>query len=134
MWGSIEGLAGAFALEDALGREGDNGAMESVGISEMLVLLGGCLVALVLAVAVVVVLLVVITRSRSQAAPKKAAARKPAPARKVEPTVAPKAEPTPAAKAVTVEDIATKSCSSCGADNPADNAFCEYCGASLAEE
>jgi hypothetical protein len=100
----------------------------------MLVLSCGCLVPLVLAVGVVVVLLVVVGRSRSQGAPKKAAARKPAPAPKVEPAVAPKAEPTPAAKAVTVEEIATKSCPSCGGDNPADNAYCEYCGASLTEE
>jgi len=131
---NIEGLTGAFGLEDAPGREGDSVAMESVGISEMLILSCGCLVPLVLAVGVVVALLVVVGRGRSQGAPKKAAAPKPAPARKVEPTVAPKAEPTPAAKAVTVEEIATKSCASCGADNPADNAFCEYCGASMAEE
>ncbi len=108
--------------------------MESVGISEMMVLSCGCLVPLVLAVVVVVVLLLVVGRRKPQAEPKKTTARKPAPSRKVEPTVAPKAEPAPAAKAVTVEEIAMKSCSSCGADNPADNAFCEYCGASMAEE
>jgi hypothetical protein len=108
--------------------------LDSLGISEMLVVSCGCLVPLVLAVGVVVVLLLVVGRRKPQAAPKKATARKPAPAPKVEPTMASKAEPTPAAKAVTVEEIATKSCASCGADNPADNAFCEYCGASMAEE
>jgi hypothetical protein len=107
--------------------------MGSLGISEMLILSCGCLVALILVVAVVIVLLVVVGRRKPKTVPQKAAARKPAPARKAEPTVAPKAEPTPGTKAVTAEEIATKSCPSCGADNPADNAFCEYCGAPLGE-
>ena len=108
--------------------------MGSLGISEMLILSCGCLVPLILVVGVVVVLLVVVGRRKPKAAPQKAAARKPAPAPKVEPAAAPEVEPTPGTKAVTVEEIATKSCPSCGADNPAGNAFCEYCGASLAEE
>ena len=106
----------------------------SLGVTEMAVLACGCLIPIVIVVGVAVVLLVVLRRGKPKAAPEKTAARKPAPVRKAEPTAATSTEPAPQPKAVTVEEIATKSCASCGADNPADNAFCEYCGAPMTEE
>ena len=106
----------------------------SLGVSEMAIVACGCLVPIVIVIGVVIVLLVVLRRRKPEAAPQKTAARKPAPAPKAEPTAATSAEPAPQPKAVTVEEIATKSCASCGADNPPGNAFCEYCGASMADE
>ena len=98
----------------------------SLGIQELMIISCVCLVPIVLAVGVVVMLLVVVGRRKPKAKPKKASPPKAAAV--VEPR--PPAEAKP--KAVAVPDLT--SCGSCGADNPADNAFCEYCGASLAEE
>lgn len=106
----------------------------SFGISELVIISCGCLVPIVLAVVAVIALLVFAGRRKPKTASQKAAARKPAPAPKAEPAAAPRAEPAPRSKPVTISDLAMKSCSSCGADNSADNAFCEYCGASLAEK
>jgi hypothetical protein len=106
--------------------------MDSLGISEMVVISCVCLVPIILVVGVVA-LLVVVGRRKPKAAPQKAVARKPAPAPKAEPAASPKAASAPEPKPVKLADVATKSCPSCGADNPADNAFCEYCGESLAE-
>jgi predicted lipid-binding transport protein (Tim44 family) len=101
---------------------------------QLLMSIAICVVPIVLVVGVIVVLVVVLARRKPQAASQTKPAAKPKPTPRAEAAPQPKAEPAPAAKAVMVEEIATKSCPSCGADNPADNAFCEYCGASLAEE
>ena len=93
---------------------------------QMIVPLAVCCVPIVLAVAVVIVLLVVVGRRKPKAEPKKASP--PRAAAVVE------TKPATEAKAKAVEAPDLTSCGSCGADNPADNAFCEYCGASLAEE
>lgn len=97
------------------------------GLAQMIVPLAVCCVPIVLAVAVAIVLLVVVGRRKPKAEPKKASP----------PRAAAVVEPKPAAaepKPTPVAEPAMKSCPSCGADNPVDNAFCEYCGASLAEE
>jgi len=96
------------------------------GLVQIIVPLAVCCVPIVLAVGAVIVLLVVFGRRKPKAEPKQASPPKAAAV--VEPK--PAAEPKP--KAVAVPDLT--SCGSCGADNPADNAFCEYCGASLAKE
>ena len=106
----------------------------SLGITEVMVISCVCLVPIVLAAAVVIALLVFVGRRKPKTAPQNAATRKPAPAPKAEPSAAPRAEPAPRSKPVKMSDLAMKSCSSCGADNSVDNAFCEYCGASLAEK
>ena len=99
------------------------------GLGQMILSLVFCCVPIVLAVGAIVVLLVIFGRRKPDAKPK---AERPSPPKKA----APVAEPKPAAKAkpkaVEVPDLAA--CGSCGADNPADNAFCEYCGASLTKE
>jgi hypothetical protein len=106
----------------------------SLGITEVLIISCACLIPIVLAAAVVIVLLVFVRRGKPETAPQKAPTRKPAPSSASEPAAAPKEDPIPRSEPVTMSDLTTKSCSSCGADNPEDNAFCEYCGASLAEE
>ena len=106
----------------------------SFGVTEVVIISCGCLVPIVLAVVVVIALLLFAGRRKPKTPPQKPAAGFPAAGPKVEPAATPKAEPAPRSKPVTVSDLATRSCSSCGADNPVDNAFCEYCGASLAEE
>jgi hypothetical protein len=106
----------------------------SLSVGEIVILACGCLVPIVVVVGVVVVLLLVLRRGKPKDVPQKTAAPRPASAPKAGAAAVPKAEATPLSKAVTMSDVAMKSCSSCGADNPADNAFCEYCGASLAEE
>jgi len=93
----------------------------SLGVTEVVIISCGCLVPIVLAVVVVIALLLFAGRRKPKTPPQK-------------PAATPKAEPAPRSKPVTVSDLATRSCSSCGADNPVDNAFCEYCGASLADE
>jgi len=98
----------------------------SLGIPELMIMSCVCLVPIVLAVGAVIVLLVVFGRRKPKAEPKRSSPPKAAAV--VEPKPAAEAKP----KAVAVPDLT--SCGSCGADNPADNAFCEYCGASLAEE
>jgi uncharacterized membrane protein len=85
-----------------------------------------CAVPVILVLGVVIFLVVTLARRK----PKATSQRKPA----AKPKAAAGVEAAPQPKAVAVEEIATKSCSSCGADNPADNAFCEYCGASMADE
>ena len=100
----------------------------------MLIPLAVCVGPVVLAVAAVAVLVVIFGRKKPKAAPKKAAARKAAAAPKATRVATRKAKKAPQPKPVKLEDLATKSCPSCGADNPSDNAFCEYCGESLAEE
>ena len=96
------------------------------GLIQMIVPLAVCCVPIVLAVAAVIVLLVIVGRRRPKAEPKEARPRQAAAV--VETRPAAETKPAPAA------EPAVKPCSSCGGDNPADNAFCEYCGASLAEE
>lgn len=103
-----------------------------MGISEMVIISCVCLVPIILVVGVVA-LVMVVGRRKPKAAPRKAAVRKPAPAPKAKPAATPKAKKATPPKPVKLADVATKSCPSCGADNPADNAFCEYCGESLAE-
>jgi hypothetical protein len=98
----------------------------SLGIQELMIISCVCLVPIALAVGVVVALLVVVGRRKPKAEPKRASPPKAAA------VVAPKPAAEAKPKAVAEPDLT--SCVSCGADNPADNAFCEYCGASLAEE
>lgn len=100
--------------------------MGSLGIPECLIISCVCLVPVAIAVGVVIALLVVRGRRKPKAESREEAPQAPAPAAPREPAARP--GPSLASKPV------VKSCSSCGADNPADNAFCEYCGASLAEK
>lgn len=97
------------------------------GLGQMILALVFCCGPILLAVGAIVVVLVLFGRRRSKAEPKP---KKPSPPKKA----APVAEPKPAAeakpKAVAEPDLVA--CGSCGADNPSGNAFCEYCGASLA--
>jgi hypothetical protein len=93
-----------------------------------------CLLPIIVGLVALVVLVVILSRRKPKAASEKAPARQPASAPKAKPAASPKAEAAPQPKPVKLADVATKSCPSCGADNPADNAFCEYCGESLAKE
>jgi hypothetical protein len=91
-----------------------------------------CLLPLVVVVGVVGALLVVVRRRQPQAEPKVARPRQAAAVVAARPVA--EAKPTAGAKPTPAAEPAVKSCPSCGADNPVDNAFCEYCGASLARE
>ena len=112
--------------------------MGSLGIPECLIISCVCLVPVAIAVGVVIALLVVRGRRKPKAESREEAPQAPAPAAPREPV----AEPAPSlapelavkTRATAVSEPVVKSCSSCGADNPAGNAFCEYCGASLAEK
>jgi len=112
--------------------------MGSLGIQEMVILSCCCLVPIVIAVGVVIGLLVVVGRRKPKTESREEAPHAPAPAAPREPV----AEPAPSlapelavkARATAVSEPLVKSCPSCGADNPVGNAFCEYCGASLAEK
>jgi hypothetical protein len=104
----------------------------SFGIPELMILSCVCLVPIIVVVGVVVGLLVVLGRRKPKAEPKSAEPRRAAVV--VEPKPAAAATPSVGAKPTPATEPAMKSCASCGADNPLDNAFCEYCGASLAEE
>ena len=110
----------------------------SLGIQEMVILSCVCLVPIAIVVGVVVALLVVVGRRKPKAKSREEAPQTPAPIAPREPVARP--EPSPASKpaattrATAVSEPVVKSCSSCGADNPVDNAFCEYCGASLKAE
>lgn len=99
--------------------------MPSIGVVELLLMLCFCLVPIVLLVVGLVVLVLFLRRRQPQEVI-------PSPPR---PKAVPAAEPVPAVKtrATAVSEPVVKSCSSCGADNQVDNAFCEYCGASLTE-
>jgi hypothetical protein len=109
-----------------------------MALVQFLVSIAICVLPIVLVLGAIVVLVVVLARRKPQEAPRTKATAKPKPTAEPKPTAKPKpaaeVEAASSTKAVTVEEIAMKSCSSCGADNPADNAFCEYCGASMAEE
>jgi hypothetical protein len=107
----------------------------SVGIPELMILSCACLVPVIIVVGVVVGLLVVVGRRKPKAEPKAPAPRRAAAvATKPVAEEKPAAKPTVEEKPAPVAEPAMKSCTSCGADNPVDNAFCEYCGASLAEK
>ena len=109
----------------------------SLGMPELLILSCVCLVPLVIVVGVVLALLAVRgrrpkpeSRERIAQAPVPEAPREPV----AGPETSPAAEPPATTRAAAAAEPLMKSCSSCGADNPVDNAFCEYCGASLAEK
>ena len=104
----------------------------SLGIPELMILSCVCLLPIIVVVGVVVGLLVVLGRRKPKAEPRAAKPRRAAAV--VEPKPAAAAKPAMEAKPTAAAEPAMKSCPSCGADNPVDNAFCEYCGASLAEE
>jgi len=113
--------------------------MGSLGIQELMILSCVCLVPIIAVVAVVIALLVVVGRrkpkaeSREEAAPLTPAPAAPRePAARLEPSSG--SEPAVKTRATAVSEPVVKSCSSCGADNPVGNAFCEYCGASVAEK
>jgi hypothetical protein len=110
----------------------------SLGIPELMILSCVCLVPIVIVVGVVVALLVVVGRRRPKAESRAQIPHAPAPAAPREPAARPEpslaSEPAAKTRATAVSEPVVKSCPSCGADNPVDNAFCEYCGATLAEE
>ena len=98
------------------------------GLIQMIVPLVVCCLPIVLAVGAILVVLVLFGRSKPKAKAEPKKASPPKAAAVVEPKPAIEEKP----KAAAVPGLT--SCGSCGAENPADNAFCEYCGASLAEE
>jgi hypothetical protein len=108
-------------------------SMGGLGIPELLILSCICLVPLVIVAGVVIALLVVVRGRKPKAesrewipqAPRESVAR---------PETSPASQPPATTRATAVPEPLMKSCSSCGADNPVGNAFCEYCGASLAEK
>jgi len=112
--------------------------MGSLGIPELLIMSCVCLVPLVIVAGVVIALLVVVRGRKPKADSREEAPQAPAPAAPREPAARPgpslASKPAVKTRATAVSEPVVKSCSSCGADNPADNAFCEYCGASLREE
>jgi hypothetical protein len=114
------------------------GELGSLGVQEMAVLCCTCVVPLVIVLGVVIALLVVVRGRRPKVEGRAEAPQVPAPMAPIKPVARP--EPSPASeppaktRATAVEEPLMKSCSSCGADNPVGNAFCEYCGASLAEK
>jgi hypothetical protein len=109
-------------------------AVGSIGVAELMVILCACCVPVIVVAGVVIGLLVFIARRRPEPALEPAPPQASVPTPRVDPLDDRDADPSPRAKAVTVSDLALKSCPSCGADNPADNSFCEYCGASLGEK
>ena len=82
-----------------------------------------CVGPILLTVGAIIVLVVILARRKPKTAAKVAPSGAPTPSVATESAL----ESTPAVSA----EPATKACPSCGAENPADNAFCEYCGASL---
>ena len=100
--------------------------MGSLGISELVIISCACFVPIVLAVVAVIALLVFAGRRKPKTGPQQAT-----PSRAATPV---ETEPVAEAKPAPAPEPAKKSCASCGADNPVDNAFCEYCGASMAEK
>jgi len=106
----------------------------SIGVVELLTISCVCCVPIIVVTGVVVGLLVWMGRRKPKPALQKVPPRAPAPPRDAKPVATEESDPTPGAKAVTVSDVATRACPSCGAENPADNSLCEYCGASFAEE
>src|SRR4030042_3866247 len=110
----------------------------SLGIPECLILSCICLVPLVIGVGVVIALLVIVRGRKPKAESGEWVPQAPAAEAPREPVArtetAPAAEPPSRTRATAVAEPVMKSCSSCGADNPVGNAFCEYCGASLAEK
>jgi len=106
----------------------------SVGVAELMVILCVCCVPIIVVVGAVIGVLVFMGRRKPKPAPQRVAPQQAVPAPKAKPPVDLETKAPAGAKAVTVSDVATRSCPSCGADNPVDNAFCEYCGASLAGE
>jgi hypothetical protein len=99
------------------------------GLGQMIVSLVVCCGPIVLAVGAIIVLLVIFGRRKPKA---EAEPKRPSPPKKAAPAAEPKSAAEAKPKAVAEPDLTA--CGSCGADNPADNAFCEYCGASLAKE
>jgi hypothetical protein len=112
--------------------------MGGLGIPELMILSCMCLVPLVIVVGVVVALLMVVRGRRPKAESGEWAPRAPTPEEPKEPVArsetSPAVEPPAKARATAVAEPVMKSCPSCGAGNPVNNAFCEYCGASLAEK
>jgi hypothetical protein len=110
----------------------------SLGVYELMILSCVCLVPIVIAVGAVAALLVVVGRRKPKAERGAQVPQAPAPAAPRElaarPETSPEPEPAEKTRATAVSEPVVKSCTSCGADNPVDNAFCEYCGASLAEK
>lgn len=110
----------------------------SLGIPELLILSCICLLPLAIVVGVVIALLVVVRGRRPKAESPERIPQAAAPAAPREPVVrsepSPASEPPARTRATAVPEPVMKSCSSCGADNPVGNTFCEYCGASLAEK
>jgi len=113
-------------------------SMGGLGIPELMILSCICLVPLVIVVGVVIALLWVLRGRRTKVEIGERVPQAPAPEAPREPVARtetpPAAEPPARTRATAVAEPVMKSCSACGADNPVGNAFCEYCGASLAEQ
>jgi hypothetical protein len=112
--------------------------MSGLGIPELLILSCICLVPLVIVVGVVIALVVVVGRRKPKAESGEWIPQAPTREAPLEPVTRtetpPAAEPPARTRATAVAEPVMKSCSSCGAENPVGNAFCEYCGASLGEK
>jgi hypothetical protein len=112
--------------------------MGSLGIPELLIMSCICLVPLVIVAGVVIALLVVVRGRKPKAESREWIPQASAPeaprdsVSRPEPALA--SQPPATTRATAVPELVMKSCPSCGADNPVGNAFCEYCGASLAEK
>jgi len=112
--------------------------MSGLGIPELLILSCICLVPLVIVVGVVIALVAFVGRRKPKADRGEWVPQAPTPEAPMKPVTrtetSPAAEPPARTRATAVPEPVMNSCSSCGADNPVGNAFCEYCGASLAEK
>jgi hypothetical protein len=106
----------------------------SIGVAELITILCVCCVPIIVVAGVVIGLLVWIGRRKPKRDIQEVPPRAPAPPSRAEPMSPENLEREAGAKAVTASDLATKSCPSCGGENPVDSSFCEYCGASFAEE
>jgi hypothetical protein len=115
-----------IACERNKGCERRQSIMPSIGIVELLLLLCVCAVPVVLVAAGLIALVVFLRRRPPQEAVPRATPPQPAPLPQTPPAVT--EEPS------APSEVLTKSCPACGAENPLDNDFCEYCGAALDKE
>ena len=109
--------------------------MELAPLIQMVLALICCVGPILLLLVGIVIAAVFIRRSGAKVVPQAEYGPEPVPPAAPEPALEPAppapAEPQPAAGTPPPVEPAVSKCSTCGAENPVDNTFCEYCGARL---